>query len=861
MLAQKRAESASNLMDQLLSNVPREMYQVAGGSPMYVAPRSDKVGHDAQQYVRVTAVYEGAYDASGASALGGYAGGMPAAGAAGFATNVQQGPGAAAYGGGYQAGAPYPNATGNVAPAHQAGARIKNELGMDFVYVPPGSFLMGSPKDEVGRDPNERQWQVTLTQGFYLQSTEVTQAQWEAVMGENPSHFKHHGWNHPVENVSWFDVEEFIKRLNAKENTNAYRLPTESEWEYACRAGSSSAFHYYNGDSPGDSSGYSNVLDRLGWYFRNSQSATHPVGMKEPNAWGIYDMHGNVWEWCADWVGPYPFVHTVDPDGPDSGPARIRRGGSFSHFPMFCRSANRSWFSPYDSAPDLGFRLVKELPAAPSPQPVRAPVVEEKAEPPPAPMEQGVCKVEDLTGETLMVRRGIADASGRQGTVFVERRAPAVVRAGKPFEYSLLVHNLTGCDLEKVIVTEYLASSFRFEGAKPTPDARSGNMLKWEFMPMAAGETREIVITGFAAGAGELKQCADAAFVLNVCTATRVVSPKLELSKRMPSTAVLGEEIPIDLKVVNAGTGVARNVVVTDKLPNGLVGVDGNVEYKFEVGTLEQGQSRDFNMLVRAAETRTYYNTATATGDDGLTAQASSSVKVTAPALQLNKTGPEKQYAGRPVKYELTLTNTGTARAENVMIKDRIPQGMHLIEASHGGAQSGNDVIWQVGSLVAGKSREVNLVLQSHTPGRVVNRAIASADFVEMVTAEATTEIVGIPAMLLEVKDEDPLEVGEKGYYTITVTNQGSLAGRNIQIACEIEPNMEFIAASGPTNAVKVGERKVRFEPLESIVPGASATWRVQVKALSPGDVRFRTELNSAELKRPVVETEATTIY
>lgn len=237
--------------------------------------------------------------------------------------------------------------------------RFTNALGMEFVFIPAGSFIMGSPESEYRRVKNEYQHKVTLSQGFYIQTTEVTQGQWEEITGNNPSHFLNCGDNCPVESISWYEVQDFIKKLNKMENTQSYRLPTEAEWEYACRAGAQSAFARAEMHSNA-TCGYNKQLGQIGWYFRNSDKGTHRVGLKEPNPWGLFDMHGNVWEWCHDWHAKYPFHTVTDPTGPEKGRAKIRRGGSWSHYPMFCRSGYRSWYDPDNHLPEIGFRLVKE---------------------------------------------------------------------------------------------------------------------------------------------------------------------------------------------------------------------------------------------------------------------------------------------------------------------------------------------------------------------------------------------------------------------------------------------------------------------------------------------------------------------
>jgi formylglycine-generating enzyme required for sulfatase activity len=235
------------------------------------------------------------------------------------------------------------------------GRKVSNSLGMVFVYIQPGTFMMGSPSSEPDHESDEKRHRVTLSKGYYMQTTEVTQGQWKAVMGTNPSDFKNCGDGCPVENVSWNDVQNFIRKLNRREGRATYRLPTEAEWEYTARAGSTTAFA--NGGISELKCGYDPNLDAMGWYCGNSNKRTQAVAQKQPNAWGLYDMHGNVWEWCADWSGDYPASSVTDPIGPSSGSSRVNRGGSWYHFAKFCRSAGRLWPESGSRSGLLGFRL------------------------------------------------------------------------------------------------------------------------------------------------------------------------------------------------------------------------------------------------------------------------------------------------------------------------------------------------------------------------------------------------------------------------------------------------------------------------------------------------------------------------
>jgi formylglycine-generating enzyme required for sulfatase activity len=215
---------------------------------------------------------------------------------------------------------------------------------MELVLIPAGEFKRGSDSDRPDEKPSHS---VSISRAFYLGKYEVTQAQWQEVMGTNPSHFKGDP-NRPVERVSWKMVQEFINKLNAKEGHNLYRLPTEAEWEYAARAGSTTKYSFGDDDA---------LLEQYAWFNKNDKGTTHPVGQLKPNTWGLYDMMGNVWEWVQDWRGPYAAGHHVDPQGPATGNARGYRGGGWGYPHIRCRVAFRSFDSPDYVYGTHGFRL------------------------------------------------------------------------------------------------------------------------------------------------------------------------------------------------------------------------------------------------------------------------------------------------------------------------------------------------------------------------------------------------------------------------------------------------------------------------------------------------------------------------
>ena len=211
----------------------------------------------------------------------------------------------------------------------QSAKEITNSIGMKLVLIPKGTFMMGSPECEEGRQENESQHEVTISNDYYLGAYEVTQTQYQTVTGNNPSCYQG-------------------ALVGNQKAGRVYHLPTEAQWEYACRAGSKTIYSFDNEEG---------LLPEYGWFKRNSSQRTHTAGLLEPNAWGLYDMHGNVWEWCSDWYGEYPKGAVSDQSGPTIGKARVDRGGDWNSEAAFCRSAFRDRSHPSDRSTTQGFRV------------------------------------------------------------------------------------------------------------------------------------------------------------------------------------------------------------------------------------------------------------------------------------------------------------------------------------------------------------------------------------------------------------------------------------------------------------------------------------------------------------------------
>ncbi len=236
-----------------------------------------------------------------------------------------------------------------VIPGKRYDEFLSGKVHLSLGWIPPGHFSMGSERGRYNEKPVHL---IKITKGFWMSKNQITQEQWEAIIGNNPSSFK--GPDHPVEYVSWQDCQDFCRRLSDKIGKKC-RLPTEAEWEYACRAGTETEYCF--GDKLEDLSHYA-------WFALNSVSTTHPVGKLKSNNWGMYGMHGNVQEWCQDWYNEsyYRDSPVKDPEGPNSGYNRVVRGGSWLRKPDFCRSAHRDGDTPNTACNYIGFRIVVEQP-------------------------------------------------------------------------------------------------------------------------------------------------------------------------------------------------------------------------------------------------------------------------------------------------------------------------------------------------------------------------------------------------------------------------------------------------------------------------------------------------------------------
>jgi uncharacterized repeat protein (TIGR01451 family) len=443
----------------------------------------------------------------------------------------------------------------------------------------------------------------------------------------------------------------------------------------------------------------------------------------------------------------------------------------------------------------------------------------------------------------------------------IEKTAPAQVRVGASFDYHIKVTNIAKVALEDVKVWDTVMTGFDVAGVDPKPASTAGGKMAWNIGKLGPNESRTIKITGSATGPGRLSACAEVTYRLpKVCASIEVVQPALVLTKTAPAKVMLCDPIPVKLVVKNTGDGPAHGVIVSDTLPSGLRTMGNESKLEFNAGTLAAGQAKEFTAKLVADKVGTFVNKAVATEAGGLKADASSTTVVVKPNLTVTKTGPAVRYLGRSIQYSITVSNGTGAEARNTMVTDILPAGAKLVKASDGGKASGGKVVWSLGTLAEGASKKLSVVLNADKPVVLTNKVSVTA-YCADAKAEATTTVKGIPAILLEVIDlDDPIEIGAAETYQIIVTNQGSAMDTNIVIKCTLPAQQDYVRSKGPTTATADGQ-VVTFAPLKSLAPKEKAIYLVEVKGNAEGDVRFKTELTSSQLTKPVTETEATRIY
>ncbi len=490
-----------------------------------------------------------------------------------------------------------------------------------------------------------------------------------------------------------------------------------------------------------------------------------------------------------------------------------------------------------------------EAVAKPAPVPVAKPAPVAVAKAAPAPV------VSKTVDSVMYIPTGVRSTSA----LMIERMAPSEIVAGQPFSYDIKATNLTGNKLNDVVVQDQCSSNFNLIGSNPDAERVSDTLLRWKLGELDGNASRMINVNGQVSGTGIAQNCLSGSYDQASCMAFNVVKPELMLKASAPAEVLRCDPIPLTYSLSNIGTGVARNAMLAQTLPEGISLKDGLD--KFAAGDLTAGATKDFTASVMAAKPGVYAFNPLAAADPSMQAQASATTRVTEPALQVEKKVSNTVILGRDMEYEIIVTNTGDAVARNLVVEETLPAGASVNSVSNNGTVSAGRVVWNLPELAPKQSQTVKVTLQPQSVGSIETATRATAYCAADASAQSKTAIIGIPAVLLEVVDlTDPVEIGKTTTYLITATNQGTATDINIRILVELESAMEFVSGDGATALVSSGN-KMEFAPLPKLEPGAKAEWRVNAKALVPSDHRLTVIMTSDLRQRPIMETEATTLY
>ncbi|HEG43616.1 MAG TPA: DUF11 domain-containing protein [Phycisphaerales bacterium] len=451
------------------------------------------------------------------------------------------------------------------------------------------------------------------------------------------------------------------------------------------------------------------------------------------------------------------------------------------------------------------------------------------------------------------------------GAIMLEKMSPQEVRANEQFNYRIKLTNTTDRRLSNVMVTDQLPANLRIESSEPKLHRMQKNKAMWMIGMLEPEASEMITVSAIASGSGDVSSCASVTYDSPVCAKVTIVTPALALVKSAPEETLSCDRIPVTYTITNNGDRPACNIAINDKLPKGMMTSEGSQEVSFKVDSLDVGQSRAFKVVLNVSGPGEFASRATAVSSTGGSTQSNiPRTSVRQPVLKISKAAPARDFVGKAVTFEFTVTNKGDGVANDTVIVASIQDGIEFEGATDQGVythSSPGQVTWNIGSIQPNSSKVVRMTLKSDFKGELVSEATARAHCAEAVTATAKTMIAGIPALLLEVIDiDDPVRIGDNGTYLITVTNQGSANISNVRVSCQIEDQMSYISSTGPTKADASGS-KINFQPLPNLSPNDRAIWQITVKAVGPGDLRFKVEVESDQFKRPVNESEATTFY
>ena len=448
---------------------------------------------------------------------------------------------------------------------------------------------------------------------------------------------------------------------------------------------------------------------------------------------------------------------------------------------------------------------------------------------------------------------------------------PATITVGQEAPCNLVIDNAGAADAKLLTVRTTIPDGCKVLRSDP-PAFPQGNDLVWTLAAVAAHGRRTLQVVYQPAGAGTVTAKASLTTAdgrrddrTAVCGVTPPRVASLKVWPGGPATGTVGNKVVYQVNVRNEGTAPATNVVLKADL-DGMEYAPGQSHAETKVGTLAAGETRTLTLPVTVKKSEAANAKLTVQADGDLAASADQPLKVQDPRLTLQLTAPTHGYVGQPAVWTLDVHNTGDTPLSQVLVSDLLPPELAFVAASDGGRLQGNEVVWMVGDLAAGAGKTLHLTTTSARPtpnaangARASGRVVGDAAEVR-VQSDASLAVLGLPAYKMTVEDrDDPIEVGGRTAYRIQVKNTGSLPGDRVVVAATVPPQMRAVTASGPAT-YRVEGGRVTFTPLETLPPGQTATYIVEVEAVQAGEARFRAELTTGTMSTPVVKEESTNV-
>lgn len=512
--------------------------------------------------------------------------------------------------------------------------------------------------------------------------------------------------------------------------------------------------------------------------------------------------------------------------------------------------------APLPAADPSTARLGTELPGTTPPtRAPRAAAPKPYAQPVPAASTYG-----DVRGSG---RPGSKQLEGTQSPQLqLRKKAPDEIQVGKPANFQVYVRNNGSAAAHDVRITDQVPEGTRLLSSKPQAKVSGNSLVTWTLGTLEPGEEKSVTLQVMPEAEGEIGSVASVEFRAEAGARTIATRPQLKLEMSAPKQVLIGEDVVVTLQISNPGTGVATGITLYNNLPSQLKHEAGS-ELEFDVGDLAPRESRQIELTLSAAGAGRLTNLVEARGDGSLSSQAQFGLEVIAPELRVALDGPKRRFLERRAVYALSISNAGTAPAEEVELVSHLPKGMEFVSANNAGHydEGTHAVYWSLAELPEGETGAVELVTMPTEPGRhkIVVEGTAARDLSDQL--EETIAVDGLAALVFEVVDvQDPVEVGSEAEYEIRVLNQGTKSASNLMLTAQLPAGLRAMSAEGPTRGSIEGSRVV-FEPLNRLAPKADTTFRIRAEGLQAGDQRIRIQLQSDDQRQPVTKEESTLIY